>query len=148
GEQRPAWSDGAFLPGGDLSAWIGPATRPDDDFERFVKAVQVKYPWLDARLARRLARAYGTRIAELIGPAESMADLGAAVAPGLYERELQFMQDQEWVLGAEDALWRRSKLGLHFTPAERARVADWFETRQKKAETNGCNSLSSESPNA
>ncbi|RYY91456.1 MAG: hypothetical protein EOO24_31295, partial [Comamonadaceae bacterium] len=129
-------------------AWIGTPTRPDDDFERFVKAVQVRYPWLDASPARRLARAYGARIAELIGDAQSMADMGAAVAPGLHERELRFMQAHEWVQGADDALWRRSKLGLHYTPAERARVAAWFETQQETVETNACNSRSSESPNA
>ncbi|MET0543570.1 MAG: glycerol-3-phosphate dehydrogenase [Variovorax sp.] len=150
--QRPAWSDGAFLPGGDLSAWIGKPTRPDDDFERFVKAVQAKYPWLDARLARRLARAYGTRIADLVGTAQSMADLGAVVAPGLHERELRFLQDDEWVASADDALWRRSKLGLHYTQAERAQVAAWFDMHKNteemtKAETNACNSLSSGSPN-
>lgn len=126
GEARPAWSKGAFLPGGDLSAWIGPATRPDDDFGRFVKALQHKHPWLEARLAWRLARAYGSRVAELIGPAQSMADMGAAVVPGLHERELRFLQDQEWVMDADDALWRRSKLGLHCTPAQRAEVARWL----------------------
>jgi glycerol-3-phosphate dehydrogenase len=63
--------NGAFLPGGDLSAWIGPAQRPDTDFARFVDR-----PWRcatpDCRptpLARvGIARAYGQRIrAALLG---------------------------------------------------------------------------------
>jgi glycerol-3-phosphate dehydrogenase len=128
--QRPAWTDGAFLAGGDLSAWIGPhvkGARPDAEFERFVAAVQTRYPWLEAKLARRLGRAYGARIEALIGDAASMNDLGAAVAPGLHERELRFMQDFEWVQTGDDALWRRSKLGLHYTPAQRAAVEAWLQ---------------------
>ncbi|MBJ2156473.1 glycerol-3-phosphate dehydrogenase [Variovorax sp. IB41] len=125
--QRPAWTDGAFLAGGDLSAWIGAARRPDDDFERFVSAVQAKYPWLYGKLTRRLARAYGARVSELLGDAKSLADLGPAVAPDLHERELRFLQTHEWAVSADDVLWRRSKLGLHYTPAEREQVAAWLQ---------------------
>ncbi|CAN7493761.1 glycerol-3-phosphate dehydrogenase [Variovorax paradoxus] len=127
--QRPPWTDGAFLAGGDLSAWIGAATRPDDDFERFVAAVQARHAWLDAKLARRLARAYGARVAELLGDAKSMEDMGEAVAPGLHERELRFLQENEWAVSADDVLWRRSKLGLRYTAEERRQVAAWLQAR-------------------
>jgi glycerol-3-phosphate dehydrogenase len=130
--QRPAWTDGAFLAGGDLSAWIGAPKRPDDDFERFVAAVREKYTWLAAKLARRLARGYGARVAQLIGDAQSMADMGAEVAPGLHERELRFLQDHEWAVSAQDVLWRRSKLGLHYTPEEREQVAVWLQAHAKQ----------------
>nr|WP_232062053.1 glycerol-3-phosphate dehydrogenase [Variovorax sp. PBS-H4] len=127
GESRPAWTEGAFLAGGDLSGWIGAATRPDEDFERFVTAVRAKHPWLDGTLARRLARAYGDRIAAVIVDAQSMNDMGEAVAPGLHERELRYLQDEEWACSGEDVLWRRSKLGLHYTPEERERVGAWMQ---------------------
>ena len=39
GDRRPAWTHGAFLPGGDLAEWIGPADRPDHDFERLLQAL-------------------------------------------------------------------------------------------------------------
>ena len=131
--QRPPWTETAFLAGGDLSAWIGQpvkGARPAAEFERFVVAVQARYPWLDANLARRLARAYGARISGLIGDAASMDDMGAVVAPGLYERELRFMQDAEWVQTGDDALWRRSKLGLHYTPAQRETVDAWLRAHR------------------
>ena len=133
--QRPAWTEDAFLAGGDLSPWIGQSAkgaRHADEFERFVAAVQTRYPWLAATLARRLARAYGARIADLIGDATSMADLGDEIAPGLHVRELRFMQDREWVQAGDDALWRRSKLGLHYSPAQRAAVGAWLDSHQKE----------------
>ena len=45
--------------------------------------------------------------------------------PGLHEAELAYLHDHEWAKTADDVLWRRSKLGLHLSPAQRATVADW-----------------------
>ena len=100
--------------------------RPVEEFERFVAAVQARHAWLDAALARRLAHAYGARVADLLGDAASPADLGVEVAPGLYERELRFMQAHEWVRVGDDALWRRSKLGLRYSAEQRAAVDAWL----------------------
>ena len=127
GETRPAWSARAFLPGGKLGDWIGEAAQPAQDFERFVAAVRARHAWLDAGMARRLAHAYGTRIADVIGEASSIADLGEQVAPGLYERELRYLQREEWAMNAEDVLWRRSKLGLRYTSLQREQVARWLQ---------------------
>ncbi|RYZ11254.1 MAG: glycerol-3-phosphate dehydrogenase [Comamonadaceae bacterium] len=135
GDARAPWTDGAFMPGGDLSPWIGAARRPDEDFERFVAAVQRRHSWLPAALARRLARAYGARIALMLGDAASLADLGEEVAPGLFERELKYLQSGEWAAAAYDVLWRRSKLGLHYSAAERAQVEDWFEKQHSGGAT-------------
>lgn len=117
---RGAWTEGAFLPGGDLSATIGAAQRPDTDFSRFVQALALAHPELPTSLVRRLARAYGSRAVALL-----KKPLGAEVAPGLYEAELQFLHDEEWARSADDVLWRRSKLGLHYDERHRAAVADW-----------------------
>ena len=122
-----AWTSKAMLPGGDLSATIGAPTLPDRDFDRFVKTLQQRHPWLRASLLQRLARAYGSRIQMVLGAARSQADLGAEVAPGLFEAELQHMQRDEWATQAADVLWRRSKLGLHYTPGQQQAVAAWLE---------------------
>jgi glycerol-3-phosphate dehydrogenase len=132
GEARPAWTERAFLAGGDLSGWIGVPSHPDDDFERFVAAVQAKHAWLAPALARRLARAYGARVAQVLGDARSQQDLGAEVAPGLHERELRYLQDEEWAACGDDVLWRRSKLGLHYTPGEREQIACWMQSNPRK----------------
>jgi glycerol-3-phosphate dehydrogenase len=118
---KGAWTEGAFLPGGDLSAWIGKAQRPDTDFSRFVQALALRHPALPNPLVRRLARAYGARVAALL----DAGALGAQVAPGLYEAELEFLRTQEWARSADDVLWRRSKLGLHFDDSQRAAVGAW-----------------------
>jgi glycerol-3-phosphate dehydrogenase len=118
---RGAWTHGAFLPGGDLSDWIGKAQRPDADFLRFVQALALRHPLLPAPLRHRLARGYGSRVAQLLGDGA----LGAEVAPGLFEAELHYLHTHEWARSPEDVLWRRTKLGLHLSAAERLAVAHW-----------------------
>ncbi|SEJ23518.1 glycerol-3-phosphate dehydrogenase [Paraburkholderia diazotrophica] len=107
GDVRPSWTARAPLPGGDIA---------DADFERFAAQFQQQHAWLPADLARRFARAYGTRAARVTGNARSLADLGHRFAPGLYEAELRYLRDTEWATTARDVLWRRSKLGLHVEP--------------------------------
>jgi glycerol-3-phosphate dehydrogenase len=104
-----------------LSAWVGSAQRPDADFARFVQALGRRYPQLPESLCLRLARSYGSRAATLL----AAGDLGAEVAPGLFEAELKYLHAAEWARTADDVLWRRSKLGLHLSAAERAAVAEW-----------------------
>ncbi|MFL9961481.1 glycerol-3-phosphate dehydrogenase [Paraburkholderia sediminicola] len=103
----PAWTVAVPLPGGDMA---------HADFERFLSGFMQRHAWLPADLARRLARAYGTRVTRVIGDARSVADLGRAFAPGLHEAELTHLRDTEWACSAQDVLWRRSKLGLHVEP--------------------------------
>lgn len=125
GQARAPWTETAFLPGGDLSGWIGPAQRPDLDFERFHTELGRRYPWMAAAPLRRMARAYGSRIDQVLPAAPE--GLGREVAPGLHEAELEFLQQHEWATQAEDVLWRRSKLGLHYTEPQREQVARWME---------------------
>ena len=117
------WTANAALPGGDLSAYIGPADRPDADFERFVRVLAVRHPDIPAALLRRWAHGHGSRIGLLFTP----QGLGLEVAPGLFEAELHCLHDHEWARCADDVLWRRTKLGLHLTPAQREAVARWCE---------------------
>ncbi|HTT10023.1 MAG TPA: glycerol-3-phosphate dehydrogenase [Burkholderiaceae bacterium] len=124
GERRAAWSRGAYLPGGDLSGWIGRPTRPDRDFARFVQELRRRCEWLAPDVAHRLARAYGSRVDLLLGAARSAADLGGEAAPGLFEAELAYLRREEWALAAADVLWRRSKLGLHYSAEQCSAVAD------------------------
>ncbi len=129
GMRGGAWTSGSVLPGGDLERLTGRRSRPDADFEAFVRQLQSRFSWLPNTMARRLARAYGSRTLDLLGKAGSLADLGAEVAPQLHEAELDYLCRVEWARCAEDVLWRRSKLGLHYTPAQRAAVEAWFSAR-------------------
>ena len=125
-EQRPAWTGTTSFPGGDLSAFIGAPQRPDVDMRRFIDALAQRYPQLPIALRERWAHAYGSRIQLLLADDKP---LGAEVAPGLYEVELDYLYQREWARSADDVLWRRSKLGLHYSAAQREAVARWWTQR-------------------
>lgn len=139
------WTASAVMPGGDIAAWpdvagatlsapaaarrrgaAAPVARPDA-IPRFEAALAQSHPWLPAALRQRWARSYGSRVA-LFLPAEaaSIDALGAEVAPHLHEAELHYLHAHEWARSADDVLWRRTKLGLHMSGAQRAGVAAWW----------------------
>jgi len=118
GFDAPDWTETTPLPGGE----IGYAGLPS-----FKEKMAKTYPWLGTANLHRMLAAYGTRLQALLANAKSLADLGHHFGAGLYEAELDYMRREEWALTAEDALWRRSKLGLHMSEAERRSVKDWFE---------------------
>ncbi|MGD9508623.1 MAG: glycerol-3-phosphate dehydrogenase [Geminicoccaceae bacterium] len=115
GFTRGAWTGEAALPGGDM---------PHADFAAFLAAAQSEYPWVPATLLRRWARAYGTRLATLIGSAGGIADLGVDLGGGLHEAEVRYLVEREWARTAEDVLWRRSRLGLHVGDDTAARLKE------------------------
>lgn len=122
GHAGTAWTERARLPGGDFSAWIDGGERPDTDLARFRAALADRAPGLDAAMLDRWSRSYGSLASRILG----RGPLGPAVAPGLHEAELHYLREHEWARDADDVLWRRSKLGLHYGPAQRAAVHDWW----------------------
>ena len=112
----PAWTQSAFLPGGDLSG---------ADFDDWVADCERRNPWLPAGLAHAYGRKYGARTDELLSGARSLVDLGRDFGGGLYEREARFLIAKEWAMTAQDILTRRTKHGLHMSAAEQVDFASW-----------------------
>ncbi len=112
---------------GEAKGWTGRSPLPGGDFatdgvDALVADLSARHPWLAPAQARRLVRAYGTEAHRLLDGASAAADLGRDFGAGLTEAELRFLAVSEWARTGEDVLWRRSKLGLHMTEAERAAV--------------------------
>ena len=113
-----AWTADAPLPGGEI-ARIGRETA-GEAFARWLRALKARQPYYDPRIIDRMAHLWGSET-------EAMLEAGLGEnLDGVFEAELAHMRDAEWAATAEDALWRRTKLGLHLPPAARARVAAFF----------------------
>ncbi|MEW9900509.1 glycerol-3-phosphate dehydrogenase [Chitinivorax sp. PXF-14] len=96
------------------------------DFSVFLASFVARNPWLPVRVATRLARCYGDRANRIVEGARAMADLGMDYGHGLTEREVSYLIEQEWARSADDVLWRRTKLGLHFSSEQRQQLAVRF----------------------
>jgi glycerol-3-phosphate dehydrogenase len=128
------WTARAPLPGGDLGSVVAASGDPMTDFERFCTEQMRRRPWLPPELARRYARAYGTRMERVLAGASSVAQLGEEIAPGLYAAEVDYLTRHEWAQTAEDILWRRSKLGLHLPADAGAKLDAWLRRRVAPAQ--------------
>ena len=118
------WTGTAPLPGGDFGRFDAPALTAD---------LAARYPFLAAGEAARLIRLYGTLAAVFLRDAKRADDLGEAFGHGLTAAEVDYLMDAEWARTAEDVLWRRTKLGLRFTPAQAARLASYMTERNVSA---------------
>ncbi|MEO1474972.1 MAG: glycerol-3-phosphate dehydrogenase [Pseudomonadota bacterium] len=107
----PKWTKDSHLPGGDI---------PNADFEVFFQSLTAVYPWLETALLRRLLRAYGTRIKDVLGTATSVDDLGHHYGSGLYQKEIDYLLTAEFAQSADDILYRRSKLYLQMSEQEQS----------------------------
>ncbi|HVF94221.1 MAG TPA: glycerol-3-phosphate dehydrogenase [Sphingomonas sp.] len=96
------------------------------DIDQYVGKVRHTWPFLGDARADRMAHAYGSRIADMLADVTDEAGMGEHLGGGLTELEARWMRDREWARTAADALERRSKIGLHITPAERGRIEAWW----------------------
>lgn len=104
------WTHDAKAPGGEL---------PRGGFQQLLVQTAARYPWLPQSVLTRMCHAYGVRIAAVLADAAAWSDLGKDHGAGLTEREVRYLVENEWAREPDDILWRRTKLGLHMSPAER-----------------------------
>jgi glycerol-3-phosphate dehydrogenase len=103
------WTAQSPLPGGDFVY---------DGVETLVERTQRTWPFISAEHARRLIRAYGTRVTNVLKTATKLDDLGTCFGADLTAVEVRYLMSKEWAQTADDLLWRRSKLGLRMSEAQ------------------------------
>ncbi|NDE89980.1 MAG: glycerol-3-phosphate dehydrogenase [Alphaproteobacteria bacterium] len=116
------WTEHSSLPGGDFP-WNG--------FDDMVKNVCKQWGFLTPAHARRLVRAYGTRITHILGGAKAMGDLGECFGADLTAREVCYLMQHEWAQTADDILWLRTKLGLYFNLQQKEKLASFIASEQQ-----------------
>ena len=107
---RP-WTVQSPLPGGDFLY---------DGLSILIERTRERWKFLTSDHACRLVSAYGTRVDRVLGEAKSLDDLGMRFGADLTAAEVRYLMTKEWARSADDVLWRRSKLGLRFSDAQRA----------------------------
>jgi glycerol-3-phosphate dehydrogenase len=113
------WTASAPLPGGDF-AW--------ERFEAEFDSARERWPFLTEAQARRLLAAYGSRLKDILGDAKGRAELGPGFGPDLTGAEVRHLMTKEWARFPDDILWRRSKLGLTISSADRDALAVFMAT--------------------
>ena len=63
----------------------------------------------------------------LLGNAKKYSDLGKFFGYNLYQREVEYLVDNEWVNDIEALIWRRTKLGLWLNKDEIKSLEHWLK---------------------
>jgi len=113
------WTAAAPLPGGDF---------PHDGVEALTVRARGLWPFLTEGNARRLVRAYGTRLDRILGDARDPMALGEFFGDELSAAEVRYLVRHEFAETADDVLWRRSKLGLRLDRPAVAALTQFMET--------------------
>jgi glycerol-3-phosphate dehydrogenase len=110
----PRWTAKTALPGGDF-AWA--------QFDTQVDRARERWRFLTETQAQRLVAAYGSRLGDVLGDAKSRTELGRDLGTELTGAEVRYLMTKEWARFPDDILWRRSKLGLTMSAADRDALA-------------------------
>jgi glycerol-3-phosphate dehydrogenase len=113
----PPWTANSALPGGNFAP---------DGFYALVAETMARWTFLSEPHARRLVRAYGRRVDQILGAAQTMDDLGARFTGDLTGAEVRYLVAHEWAQTADDVLYRRSKLGLKASEVEAAALGEFM----------------------
>jgi glycerol-3-phosphate dehydrogenase len=116
------WTAKGPLPGGDFIY---------DGLETLIERTQRTWPFLTADHARRLTCAYGTRVTNVLKTAAKLEDLGTHFGADLTATEVRYLMDKEWAETADDVLWRRSKLGLRLSEAQRTALDQFMKNSRR-----------------
>ncbi len=123
GAKKPEWTANSTLTGGDFAV---------DGFEKLVKEVCKKYPFVDPSLAWRWVRSYGTCVWKMLEQVEIESDLGKQFGGSLTACEIIYLMQNEWAQTADDVVWRRSKLGIRIKQEEIAELDEWMSNHSNR----------------
>lgn len=116
-QMRDSWTATAPLPGGENMTTV----------QALVDAVLARCGWLPVDIAKRWVLTYGSRVWRLLDGVHGPQDLGQAIGGGLFTREVDYLCNEEWAIGADDILWRRTKLGLFTSATEQQALRDYLQ---------------------
>jgi len=111
-----AWTAKAVLPGGNF-----------DTPQNLLAEFKTKISWLPDLMAKRFVRTYGTLTYKILENSNSLDDLGANFGMNFYQREIEYLIENEWALTVDDIIWRRTKMGLILTSTQISAIRDFIE---------------------
>jgi glycerol-3-phosphate dehydrogenase len=113
------WTAGVTLPGGAFGS---------HEVGALIAKLSQDYPFLDQFWATRMIRSYGTEAWDILGNAKNAHDLGEDFGASLTEIELKWLIKNEFAVGVDDVIWRRSKLGLRLSQSQIGRISTVMES--------------------
>lgn len=120
------------------SAWTAKQALPGGNFscsrEQLASTIHQSYPWMKEDLLFRYVTQFGNYTWKLLENITTQEDLGICFsddASGIYQREIDYLIENELAVTAEDILWRRTKLGLYLNDKEKRHLEDYVNAQHQ-----------------
>lgn len=98
------------------------------NYTHFAQGLLNEYPFLDEATAKRLVKSYGKRSLDILKPCQKDKDLGKHYGNGLYEIEVKYLIEHEWVQTPQSVLLFRTKCGIGMTDSQIKTFEEEFHT--------------------
>jgi glycerol-3-phosphate dehydrogenase len=116
--QHTCITDKALLPGGEKSP------------REIRKVLEKTHPFIPQDTLKRYSRSYGTLCHQFLTSVSELKGMGQDFGFGLYQVEVDYLLRHEWCQTAEDILWKKTKLGLHFSNAEKNALTTYIQKKK------------------
>lgn len=120
------------LPEINSSPIVPGAYFPHGTYDKYVSFAKKKYAWLPEPLLNRFLHTYGVQTDILLKDCSELKDLGKDFGHGLFQREVDYLVEEEWATCVQDILWRRTKLGFSFSDKNIKQLTDYLDSKQNR----------------
>jgi glycerol-3-phosphate dehydrogenase len=103
------------------------ATLGNLSFVEYQKNANQYYSWLPKNILHHYLTTYGTLTEKILANCQNLNDLGKKFNSILYQREVDYLIQEEWALTVDDIIWRRTKLGLQLEQTEKEQLAQYIK---------------------
>ena len=104
-----------------------------------IKAYEIyareKYHWLHQEILDHYLTTYGSLTDRILANCNNTLDLGISFTNLLYQVEVDYLINEEWVFHADDILWRRTKLGLSTDNEQYQTLVKYLASFTQKTQT-------------
>ncbi|WWP02137.1 MAG: glycerol-3-phosphate dehydrogenase [Candidatus Dasytiphilus stammeri] len=118
----PAWTKHNILPGGNII---------NGNREDYADYLYHRYNFIGKPLAKRYAYTYGSHSELFLKDKKQLSELGINFGHNFYEAELYYLVNYEWVYKLDDAIWRRTRMGLWLNESQKKCIAEWLALHAK-----------------
>ncbi|MGC9421171.1 glycerol-3-phosphate dehydrogenase [Vibrio sp.] len=115
-QMKSSWTDQSTLPGGE-----------NYQLKALLTQFKQQVPFVSDQTLTRWLKQYGSRTQALLRDVKTIDDLGIAFSETLFQREIDYLIENEYAYRAEDIFWRRTKLGIDHDADCIAQVAHYLE---------------------
>lgn len=123
------------LPEGNTDTSLLPGAE-SYDLDHWQTELHRHLPTLDPLVIKRWLTSYGSRVATvMLRDVDNLSDLGEELAPHVYAKEIDYLMEYEYIYRLEDVIWRRSKLGIGMSDADKGRIQTYIEQKIAQQKT-------------